>query len=96
MGTQQNEAQAKLDAAADLIAEACNLDPDVQLAMTAMGANGRRYYITHGNDYVLLGLIEEMRAISVRPLVMAYAKSQIQEQSRIVKPQMVPLNGGKR
>jgi len=94
MGT-QSEAQGKLDAAADLIQEACNLDPDIQLVLTAMGAGGRRYFITHGNDYVLMGLIEEARAITVRPLVMAYAKSQAQEQSRIVKPGLVPLNGGK-
>lgn len=97
MGTLEDKQQAreKLQRGYKLIQEAVELDPDATVALTASVGDGR-FLLTRGNDYLLLGMIDEMHGIAQHGVVRKYMKAALEEQSRIVKPQMAPLNGGRR
>ena len=92
MGT-PDEARAKFEAGYKLIQEAAEMDEGAVVALTASIGEGR-FLITKGNDYLLLGMMDEMHGIVEHGTVRKYMKAALEEQSRIVKPQMVPLDGG--
>jgi len=101
MGTDDKKIKArdKIAQAYELIVEATDMDPEIVVVMTAMAHENARFLVTKGNDYVVLGVLDEVHGIVENKLVSAYLRGQLQQQvreTRIVKPGLVPLNGGRK